>query len=408
MAHRWRSRARRGRKSTFYNPSMWGKSINPHEMYGKSYMEYTVGEPGQWITSFPGGTVTTENPIELKPGCYMQSVNDGGIQRPAWNAISLNSPVIQYSSPANNTAWLYNNPTTNGFNNINQGINKYNFMSILETYCKITFLPAINVPTVSDPTELGVNDLAYDSLCVWFMYPNEKEPDNYVLYGADTSSPSGGVVPPALTKELARDPIRFGPATGSDEQTGAMIARDPRIKKVPLNTPNTIGGGRTVITAKWRARGGRRSNVCDFFTTTYSGKDVRYYGFPRNMFSAENTRANVDHKWRLYWALGSDMGKSSVRYQYRFKIQMWCKYVNWDLIENVPKYIGMNVASNAVPFIGPTNEKEKEPEVTEEDEPMDIGESNSMPSTPVLEQMFSEFARLQEKMAKSSSVTFNK
>ena len=378
-------------------------------MWGKSYFEYTVGDPVLWQTNASGwgGTAYTEDPIVLKQGCYMQSVKVTGTEVPKFHYISLNSPIIEYGTPASSTATLYNAISANGWNNINEGANNFRFLSIYETYMKITALPAVQVPDAEGTNELTVNDLNWDSLCLYFMYPNGKDPDNYYLGNRDTGETTGGTIPAPLTHAEKSDPIGWLNAQGDYDHHATSLSRTQYLKKIPLNTPNTVGGGRTVLTAKWRSPKGLRGNVSDVKYDTVGLIPLRWYDAPRDLYSDEVARANNDHKWRFYWAIGSDIGKAGARYQYRFKIQMWCKYKAWDLIQNLPTYIGwVQRPTGSVGPSGPENQKEKEKEV---DEPMDIGElPNSMPATPVLEQMFSEFARLQEKMAKSSSVTFNK
>lgn len=392
-------------------------------MMGKSYFEYNVGDSQAWQTSaigHGGTTMAAEQPVRLKASDFLQSVNIGTGSAPdrrvAFHAIQLNSPIIKYCSPAGwpngVPIWYYNNVALNGWQNINEGANNYQFLSIYETYLKITALPAVNTPDTSETnppqnTELKANDLTIDSLCLYYMFPNGKDGDAWLLEPTETDDTGLGLIESNLPAPRAADPIRwtYSNAATDMSRSATELNRIKGLRRIPLNTPNTVGGGRTTLTAKWRNKGHLMSNVSDVTEQTVATIPLRYYTQPYDRYTMQLPGQLVNNEWFFYWAIGSDFAPSSARYTYKFKIQMWCKWKAFNYIQNLPNYIGwVRKNQGSLGPSGPTMtqaEKEKEDDDRQLQEVMDIDVPQT-PSTPIINQMFQEFARIQEKIGKAS------
>jgi len=266
--HPYKGSRRRG----FFYPTYWGKSVTPDHVYGHGYMEYTVGEANKWNNL--SGAAVTENDVTLKANQCMQTVNTtGSVEAPAWHSISLNSPVVSYQGPA---GWsggppltpqtLVANPLTNGFNDLNHWARQYKYMSIYQTYLKLTFLPAVTVAANDLPPDV----LNLDSLCIWFAFPNDERADNY--YMGNQSSDAADTT--LLSPTILADPLNLvDPALAP-----STMNQDTRMRKIPLNGPNTAGGGRTTLTFKWRLKGPLEKNLskCTAITTSDGVTRIQY------------------------------------------------------------------------------------------------------------------------------------
>lgn len=413
----WKRRNFRGtRHRTKRIPHMYGRSLTPDMAKGNSYFEYNVGDTNAIlkdnfiVKAANVGDLVTEREVKMKADCYFQSVTGpGGIgdERIAWNAISLNSPIIRYGTPA---GWTGNAPNVQyfpinlrqGWNNISKEANQFKFCTIYNTFIKITALPASTTGAI-DGSKYNL-----DSLALYFCFPNEKEPDATFL-NRNTTQDAWQFT---LAAQDMADPLKWDNThrTNADATNTTQMGRESRVRCVPLNTPNTSGGGRTTITARWRLKGPKELNaapatreqnaLCPYNTGV---QDWMYYGFPRMLEDAHINdifTAEIPY-WCFYWGIGSTMGHARTEYQYRFKIQMWCDFMLWDKMENIPKYIG------GVPTTtGDINYRLKEKE--KEDDEMDTDDLPSVPSTPVLNQMFAEFAAMHKVAATSSSSSNDK
>lgn len=389
---------------------------------GESYFCYSVGDQAKitegnsaneynfdlqpWIRG-AGGTFIAkgENPVQLKPGCALQSLSYGGSkERPCWNSITLNSPIIGYTSPAiateiTQTEFLprqgyFGLDLNGGWNNISAEASKYKFCTIYKTYLKITALPA----SAGTTNEAPLSNYNFDSLGLYYCFPNESDNDDNFIgdMGVDRDGVSMDPIPANIT-----DPLDWRETNST--QTGftdtASMRRDTRVRFMPLNSPNIVGGGRTILTARWRLKGDKWSNAAEVMNSgglpvPVGGPTSQNYYGPAYRYQQDTPLQERRPRYhRFYWALGTDMGVSSYRYRYKFKIEMWCNYLCWEPMENIPKFI------SAVPNLTGNIYRAQE----EEQDQMQEDEIPSVPATPVLEQMFTEFARLQERMGKSHS-----
>lgn len=427
--HGWRRRrpyTGTGHRRPAWRPAVYGRSITPNSIKGKTYFEYNIGDhqklvigsstltPGNndWFYAGTDGKIKDENPPVVKTGRICQSLRQTTSpapllrDAPCWNSISMNHPIISYTSPALSVVngfggfdpkWGYFPPDLgSGWNNISEYANRYKFCTIYNTYLKITALPAS-----VDPAGAGapVGSYNFDSLGIWFCFPNEVNGDDDFLGNMSVQNNAG--INMSSNIDRVTDPLWwYQQDKASGGFTDATMAnRDTRVRFIPLNSPNYVGGGRTILTARWRLKGNKWSNAAPSVSSAaiaipYTGSTHQnYYEFSRS-YDPQNYSANaniVNH--RFYWSLGTNMGTASYDYRYKFKIQMWCDYICWEPFETIPKFIG------GVPSYDSGAYRAEE----ENSDDMDQDQLPSVPATPVLEQMFTEFARLQEKMGKSHS-----
>lgn len=389
MAYYSRRRPYKGTGTRRFDmPGSFGGARAPDVLYSWSDWNFSTGEFMFNRTDATGANIVPAvsiDPMTLHAGTCFQTAGPSGV--PSFYAVNLNDPRQPYIAcpqvtdasgpPPTSYQSVIASSTNNqaqsaGAMNLNMWAPVYRQMAIYKTKVMIEFTPAYVDPNATSQAQ--VDDLAADKLFIYFMLPNRQFGDATnprISTGASTI-----MNPFAWSNNMATN----GPTT---------IRLNRNVRRIPLTSPNTIGGG-TTLKATWSLRNQMERNVNYMFKNILTSNGTAW-GAPEEIAGNFNAPTAAPGYF-FYFGLGTDMGAATFTYRSKFRVRVRFYYKCWQIRDNTASWINLVnealTARYAKALVAP-NKPVQDEDYMETDDQDDY---DSVPSTPVIEQLTRELS----------------
>lgn len=318
-----------------------GRSPNPDTLYTKVMQEFTSGE--LWAAAAPGPLFTNNGFI------FQNSPTSTANAHP--HALCVNSPNLQMMYPESTPT--FRNRTINWID-INKWATFYEYCTIYQTDIILEVGNLYSLDAGWNPYGQGE-----DAYYLYYCLPNVDIPSNvagtaYNPWGLQSSS----------------TPV-------------STVMRTPKILRKKLNYPNTVGQSESFkLRIRWKLADIGSNNPSYMMKSVSANLNGTSWQEPVDR-TGFDTNLTAKRHFFYFW-MGTDNVAANNNVQARWKMKVYSKVKFWQ-----PRY------SALAPVLSfKTGEEEFEPHQEEEPDDMQTDMFDSVPSTPVIEQLTRELHNL--------------